>query len=274
MTAEIIAPENKFLAVNKAFSKQSEKFDDFDMSNPVLQDMRRQIYQHINEYLKPGSHILELNAGTGIDALYLATLGHTVHATDLSDGMVRQIKKKIFDENRGNSISVQQLSYDQLNLVRERDFNYVFSNFGGLNCIASLKNVTKHLPLLLLPGGRVTWVIMPPVCIWEMMAALSGNFKHAFRRFTSDGVVAHLEGEQFKTYYHSLRDIIESFGPDFKLIRAEGLGAVSPQPHHTRFVTSYPRLYKWLRSLDARVRHSFPFNRWADHLIVTMQYKG
>jgi ubiquinone/menaquinone biosynthesis C-methylase UbiE len=274
MTPEIIAPESTFNAVNKAFSKQSGKFDDFDVSNPILQDMRQQIYKHIDQYLKPASHILELNAGTGIDALHLASLGHAVHATDVSDGMVSQIRKKISDDNSSKRISVQQLSYDQLHLSCETNFDYVFSNFGGLNCIASLKDVTRHLPSLLRPGAHVTWVIMPTVCLWEIIGVLKGNFKHAFRRFNRDGVTAHLEGEYFKTYYHSLRDITEAFGPDFKLIETEGLGAISPQPHHTRFVMSYPRLYKWLRLLDARVRHSFPFNRWADHLIVTLQYKG
>ena len=57
--------------------------------------MREQVYAHVNNYLKPGSSILELNAGTGIDAVHFASLGHRVHATDLSSGMIKQIRDKM-----------------------------------------------------------------------------------------------------------------------------------------------------------------------------------
>jgi ubiquinone/menaquinone biosynthesis C-methylase UbiE len=268
--------QSQLYAVNKAFSRQSDEFDLIDHSNPILTDMRKQIYAHVGRFLNSSSRILELNAGTGIDAIHFVAQGHSVHATDLSDGMVRQIRMKMLAHQLEDRLTCQQLSFDALHELdfSARKFDFVFSNFGGLNCISDLTKVTRNLPSLLKKDAYVTWVIMPRVCLWEMAAILKGNVRHAFRRFSSDGVIAHLEGEHFKTYYHSLRDIIESLGPDFNFIKAEGLGAVSPQPHHTRFVASYPRLYKLLRSLDATVRNSFPFNRWADHLIVTVQYKG
>jgi hypothetical protein len=86
--------------------------------------------------------------------------------------------------------------------------------------------------------------------------------------------MAHLEGEYFKTYYHSLKDIRSAFGPSFELIESEGLAVFSPQPHVLNFPTRNPRLYKVMRWLDARVKSIFPFNRWADHIIVTFRYRG
>jgi ubiquinone/menaquinone biosynthesis C-methylase UbiE len=259
-------------AVNAAFSKQSLHFDTDDASNQVLQHMRYQVYEHVHKFLKPGSSMLELNAGTGIDALHFASLGHRVHATDLSDGMIAEIEKKIQRNNLSHLLSCQQLSFDQLQHVKSRGFDYCFSNFGGLNCIDNLHKVTRLLPALLKPGAYITWVIMPPVCLWELLGLLKGRTKKALRRFERNGTASHLEGEHFVTYYHSLEQIKDAFKEDFTFITSEGLAALTPQPHRPDFPKAHPKFYEGLRKLDAMVRTSFPFNRWADHIIVTFQY--
>ncbi len=262
-----------FVEVNKAFSNQSLHYDDDDIANPILQAWRQQVYDHVNQFIKPSSAILELNSGTGIDALHFVKQGHRVHCVELSNGMVREINRKIDTHNLETSLSVQQLSYEQLDQVKGK-FDYVFSNFGGLNCSSDLKKITKHLQALLNPEATVTWVIMPPVCLWEIAWMLKGNFKDALRRFHKNGVMAHLEGQYFKTYYFTLADIQKAFGENYKLLRCEGLGALSPPPSATNFVTKHPSLYKSLTRLDEKVRNHFPFNRWADHIVVTLKYLG
>lgn len=231
-----------------------------------------QVYDHLNHFLQPGSLILELNAGTGIDATHLVSIGHSVFAIDIADGMIAQIKNKIANRHLEESLACQKLSYEQLDKLQGKQFDYVFSNFGGLNCIDDLSKVTCHLPLLLKKGAYVTWVIMPPVCLWELLWLFKAMPKKAFRRLDKNGVRAHLEGEYFQTYYHSLSDIKKAFGPSFKLMRVEGLAALSPQPHQGNFPSRHPTLYRLLRKTDAWVRMGFPFNRWADHIIVTFQF--
>lgn len=258
-------------AVNRAFSKQSYNYDKEDEANPILKDMRQQVYSHLSRYLKPNSSILELNAGTGIDALHFIGQGHHVHATDLSTGMIQQIQHKISKYLLSNRLFCEQISYSELNNIKGQKFDYVFSNFGGLNCIADLKKVTTHLPALLNNGGYVTFVIMPPIYLWEMLWILKGDVRQAFRRFHKDGVMAHLEGEYFKTYYHSLSQIKKSFPPSFRFIETEGLCSVTPPPSHFNFPNKHSRLYKALQKMDATVRSTFPFNRWADHIIVTFK---
>ncbi|HEY0654971.1 MAG TPA: class I SAM-dependent methyltransferase [Chryseosolibacter sp.] len=258
-------------AVHDAFSKQSFHFDEEDASNPVLLRMRQQVYTHVSQYLKPRSKILELNAGTGIDAVHFVKQGHTVHATDVATGMIHQIHRKVANHHLHSSLTCQQLSYTDLADVEGSEFDFIFSNFGGLNCVDDLKKVTKHFAALLRDGGYVTLVIMPVVCPWE----IAGIFRHgkkALRRFRPQGVLAHLEGKYFQTYYHSLTSIRAAFDQRFTFIRSEGLAAVSAQPHNGKFPLTHPFLDKTLNQLDARVRNHFPFNRWADHLIVTLRY--
>jgi ubiquinone/menaquinone biosynthesis C-methylase UbiE len=258
-------------SVNEAFSKQSFHFDEEDAANPVLVRMRNQVYAHLKKYLKPNSKILELNAGTGIDAVHLVRSGHAVHATDLASGMIAQIERKITAYNLTASLTCEQLSYDQIDKVTKRNFDLIFSNFGGLNCIADLKKVTRHFPLLLREGSFITLVIMPVICPWEI-AGVFRYGKKALRRFRPQGVLAHLEGKYFQTYYHSLEAIKSAFDSRFTFIETEGLAALSPQPHKNKFPDEHPVLDSVLNQLDKRVRNHFPFNRWADHLIVTFQY--
>jgi SAM-dependent methyltransferase len=258
-------------SVNRAFSKQSVNYDHDDQQNKVLQDMRLQVYHHVAAFMKPQRSILELNSGTGIDALYFAQQGHSVYATDLSDGMIEQINLKIQRHQLQGQLTSQQLSYTELDKLNGKKFDYVFSNFGGLNCINDLARVTKYLPELLAPGSYVTWVIMPPVCLWELLSSFTGNGKRAFRRLNKNGVVAHLEGEYFKTYYFSLSQIKAAFGVKFKFVKSEGLCALSPPPSRGDFPSTHPTLYRTLRKLDSALNTIYPFNRWADHIIVTFQ---
>ncbi|HTE31817.1 MAG TPA: methyltransferase domain-containing protein [Chryseolinea sp.] len=261
-------------AVNRAFSKQSRHYDEDDQGNVILQNMRQQVYAHIQAYLKPGSHILELNAGTGIDALYLANSGHWVHATDLSTGMITQIEKRVNTPTAAGRISVQQLSYDRLDELKGMEFDYVFSNFGGLNCLQDLSVVTTQLSQLLRKGSYVTFVVMPRVYLWELLWIIKGQFKKALRRLNKNGVMAHLEGEYFKTYYHSLSAIRRAFPPTFEFIRSEGLCTISPPPGSHQFAPKHPAVYRQLKKGDRLLRRVFPFNRWADHIIVTFRLKS
>jgi len=259
-------------SVNRAFTKQSDGYDVYDASNNILIWMRKQVRGHVLKQLKKGDRILELNAGTGLDALFFAEQGHQVLATDLSDGMVKQIQQKITDRKLGDALQVQQCSYTELDRIGDSGFNYVFSNFGGLNCIPDLTKVIKHLPALLKPGAIVTFVIMPPVCPWEIGKVFKGKWKEAFRRFNKKGAPAHLEGEYFPTFYFSPVQAAASFGPEFKKIKLEGLGTFSPPPYAEKFPERYPAAYKILTWLDEKTS-LFPLCRsYADHFILSMEY--
>jgi len=261
---------NEWSAINRAFSKQAVHFDENDSANPILQAWRSKIYKHIEGFLKPGDRLLELNAGTGIDAFYFAEKGYAVHATDLSTGMVRQMEKKLV-ENPMPRFTYQQISVEHLDRLEQDRFEYVFSNFGGLNCVRDLSVVTQHLSDKLIPGAYLTWVVMPPVCPWEWLWILKGEWRDAFRRFQSDGAPARLEGELLQTYYHSHSDIRKALGSSFVAVKSEGLGVFSAPPSAMNFYKKYPGLYRQMNHADGILSRYFPFNHWGDHIIATFQ---
>ncbi len=272
MPAAAVEDRTNIERARQAFSAQAPAFDSYDESNIILQWMRRQVYQHEEAFLSPGDSILELNAGTGIDAVYFAQKGHPVLAIENADGMLHELRGKIRRLNLEERIRAADCSFTELDSLPDEKFDHVFSNFGGLNCIADLHLVTDSLPRLLNPGATVTFVIMPRVCSWELLHLFTGNTRLALRRFSPGGAIATIEHLQFLTYYYSPRDVVRSFDGRFKLLSLRGLASVSPPPYMTAFALRHRWLYNSLTWFDEHYSHIPPFNRWADHTIITMKY--
>jgi len=260
--------------VSIAFSRQSSSFDSIEANNEILQWMRKQIHAHCMRHFKTGNSILELNCGTGIDAVFFAGQGMRVHATDIADGMLHELRKKISEKNLSENISTENCSFTELRNLSKNNFDHIFSDFGGLNCVKEIDRVITSFDDLLKPGGTVTLVIMPPFCPWELALLFKGNFKTAFRRLKKNGAESHLEGEHFMSYYFSPKKIISCFGKKYSLLELQGLGSFVPPPYLDTFPQNHRGLFNKLKRLDEKWSHNFPFNRWADHFILTMKKKN
>jgi ubiquinone/menaquinone biosynthesis C-methylase UbiE len=259
--------------VKNAFSAQAPLFDGIQHGNPMLIWMRSVIHRHIEEYLKPGDSILDINAGTGIDAIHFAQEGHAVYAMDIAEGMVNEVKKKVSSLKLEHRITVEQRSFTNAAGLAPKKFDHIFSNFGGLNCVNDLASVVEQLQAVLKPNGYVTLVVMPPVCPWEILHILQGKWKLATRRLHRKGITAHIEGHFFTTYYHSVNRVVKSFGNDFDVVKVRGVASFSPPPYMERFPKKLPRFYAFLQACDEKFSAYPPFNRWADQCIVTMKMK-
>jgi len=263
-----------FDAVNNAFSKQSEIFNEIYTKNPITTWMRAQVRTHVMTGLKPGMKMLEINAGTGLDAVFFAQKGIHVHATDLSYGMITELEKAVKENQLENYMRVQQCSFTELSKTGKKDIDYIFSNFGGLNCINDLRIVTKQFPQILKHGGIVTVVIMPKISPWELLSFFKGNFKTAFRRFRKNGTPSTIEGAHFLTFYFSVSEIKKAFGKDFKIISLKGLASLSPPPYKEKWAIQNHRLYSFLTKFDEKFCSVFPFNHCADYIVATFRYIG
>ncbi|MDZ7343289.1 MAG: class I SAM-dependent methyltransferase [candidate division KSB1 bacterium] len=264
--------DKQFNNLNEAFSRQSVIYDAHEAHHPILQWMRHHVRTHVLSFLRPHDKMLELNAGTGLDAVFFANRGFKVHATDLADGMISQLKRKVDMLKLHNKITIQKCSFTDLEKIQSGPFDYIFSNFGGLNCVDDLTLVTNKMPALLSPGGFVTVVMMPPICPWELALIFRGHFKTAMRRLRRGGAQACIEGVNFISYYFSPRQVLKAFGKGFKKAKLQGLASVSPPPYMENFPKRYPTLYKFLIFVDKRISGLPPFNSWADHFILTVQY--
>src|SRR5580765_1437891 len=102
-----------------AFSKQAIIFDTIYDNDIIIQYKRKRVRDHVMRFLPPLSQILELNAGTGDDAVYFAQQGHTVHATDISTGMQEMLIKKIKQNRLENKITHEFCSFTELENLQD-----------------------------------------------------------------------------------------------------------------------------------------------------------
>ncbi len=258
--------------VSEAFSNQSEIFDKLDKANKLTEHLRNIYRSEIDKQAKPGSNILELNCGTGIDSIYFARQGHYLLSTDNAEGMLKKLQSKIDEEFLEEHIDAQRCSFTQLGLLADRKFDYIISNFGGLNCTDRLDKVLMQFSDRLNAGGKVTLVIMPKVSPWELVMVLKGKFKTAFRRFKKH-TPARVEGVHFSVYYYNPSYVKKVLEDDFDVLTLRGIYFAVPPEFYERFVERYPRLYKMLQRIENVLGKTFPFTYCCDHYMITLQKK-
>lgn len=260
------------IRVSEAFSAQAPVFDEAQHSNEILHWMRRQVHNQMERYLKPGDKILELNAGTGIDAVHFAHGGHTVVAVDYAAGMIEQMRKKAELNDLTEKISAYCCSFTDLKTVPVQSFDVIYSNFGGLNCIPDIGPVAAELRPFLRKGTLLFLTIMPPVCPWEILYAVRGRMRFAFRRLQKSGTTSRIEGRYFLSWYFTPREVKRAFGPDFTTVSLHGVASLTPPPYMLRLQRKFPRLLHTLMRMDEIVSAWPPFNQWADYFFITLRY--
>ena len=260
----------------RAFDKQSAVFDQIYSGNEIIQYKRNRVRQHVTDLMPASCNMLELNAGTGDDAIYFARLGHSIHATDISEGMQQVLKQKIPSRNLEGRISTEICSFTELEGLRYKGpFDYIFSNFAGLNCTSQIEKVLSSFSPLVKPGGFVTFVILPKFCLWETLLVFKGKFGTAFRRFFSKGGrKAHIEGEHFLCWYYNPSTIRKCLKHDFKIRRLEGLCTIVPPSYIEQFVKKHPRLFRILQRIEDRWKSMWPWRSIGDYYIISFQKKG
>ena len=263
-------------AAEKAFSKQAPLFDQLYAADTIIQYKRKRVREHVDHFISPGSQILELNAGTGEDAIYFAEQGHWVHATDISSGMQEMLRNKVNELQLNHKISTEICSFTALEkLQQEGPYDYIFSNFAGLNCTGRLGKVLNSFSYLLKPGGIVTLVLLPKFCLWELLLVFKGKFSTALRRLLSGrkGAKAHIEGEYFRCWYYNPSFIRKHLKKSFKVLSVEGLCTIVPPSYMENFAGKHPRLYDWLQQKENKLKNKWPWKMIGDYYIITLQKK-
>jgi ubiquinone/menaquinone biosynthesis C-methylase UbiE len=258
--------------ISEAFSRKALVYDQFGKGHTNLDRMRAIVRSQVCRLLNQGDAILELNAGTGADAVFFARQGYRVHAIDIAPGMIAQIHAKAAEQKLESLITVQRCSYTQLQNVKAGPFNLIFSNMGGLNCTHDLTVIARSLAKLLLPGGFAVLVVMPPVCPWELLHVLKVGLRPATRRLARGGRLSNVEGVSFLTYYYTPGQVQRAFGPDYFTSNLRGLSVFTPTADNKVFPSRHPRLFEILRRVDDRLSAFWPFNQFGDFFILTLRY--
>ena len=240
-------------------------------SNYIDISRRNFIRNEVALYLKPSDVILEINAGSGIDAVYFAQNGNQILATDIATASENYISKKI-ERLQLQNLEFKKCSFTDLYTLNKKKFNYIFSNYGGLNCIDNLKLVFDQFDDLLHPNGYISLVIMPPYYPVEMLTILKGN-KDAFRRLNKNGTIANVENQKIETFYYTPNQVKIALGQKFKHINTLNIGTFYPSSHyqwatkHKKIMSKLIHLDEWMNKLP------LPIKGIGDYYMITFQKK-
>ena len=261
------------------FDHIASAYDSVFTRSAIGQLQRKHVWKHVEKAIPHlnGFEMLELNCGTGEDAVLFGERGFNIVATDISGEMLKVTQKKAEQFSMQHRISSHYLDLESFDeTLFDKKFDLVFSNFGGLNCInpESMKKLLDKLPLILNPGGRFIAVIMPKFCAWETFYFMMRfQFRKAFRRLTSKEVITDLNGVSLKTWYYHPSEIKKWSRDNFKLVSIKPIGIALPPSYLEKFFTFRKRLLLRLNGVEKRIGKFSLFAGMADHFVIDLKLK-
>jgi SAM-dependent methyltransferase len=256
------------------FDAVADEYDARFTDSLIGRAQRESVWREMDLRFQPGQRVLEINCGTGVDALRLATRGIQVLACDASKEMVALARRRLRGSARRNHVEFRTLEIERLGqLEEEGPFDGVLSNFAGLNCVADLAGVAHDLAQLVRPGGKAILCLFGRCCLWEMLwYTLRGDLKKVFRRLQNKSIVANLApGHSVLVRYPSVGSLRRCFWPYFRLVSWKGTGVAVPPSYLEHWAVRFPRLFKLAARVDPLLGRCPGLRGLADHVVVVFE---
>jgi SAM-dependent methyltransferase len=232
------------------------------------------ILQSYNRTLK----ILEINCGTGEDALYFAEMGHAVFATDASAVMIEKAQQKLYASKiKSDQIKFIQCGFGGLtDHFKNEKFDFVFSNFGGINCIDenAVKKLSKDLSSITTLNGYLFLTVMSRLCLWEIFYySFKRKFSSAFRR-QKKFINFKVNSSSMPVFYYSPQSLKKLFQSEFKPVRTYPVGLFIPPSYlEKQFLNRRHWLARLSRWEEIWGKY-FLFSSLADHFCIVLKRNG
>lgn len=265
------------MATEKAFDKAALNYDSEFTDTAVGRLQRNRVWNYLRANFSSSEfpRVLELNCGTGEDAIWLSRHGFRVVATDLSSEMIQIATRKA-------QIAKQKVEFDVCsfenvgNKFAPGSFDLVLSDFGGLNCIdeKQIRLLAENLSVLLRPGGRFVAVVMSDDCTFEKLYFnRKGERTKAARRKDKNGTVTVIENETFTTWYYSPDKFSALVNHVFTKRKTKAVGWMIPPSYLNPFFLRRPVLLRALNALENSIGNISAFARKADHFLIDLVRK-
>ena len=252
----------------------AEKYDASFSESLTGKEQRNQSRKHLWRFLsgKKNLQVLEINCGTGEDAFWLASLGHTVTATDQSAEMIRMAENKSRDHLQNNFPRFIQCSFEELaNTFPEKQYDLIFSNFAGLNCVepGKLADLKTGIQSLLKENGRLAVVLFGKYTVWETFYyLLKADFRKAFRRWSHKEKSVLLAGDVYQpVYYYSPSRFTKLLRPMKRELK-KPVGVAVPPSYLEQAMQKRTGLFRFLTNLDRRLCRFSVMSSIADHTFL------
>jgi SAM-dependent methyltransferase len=270
------SPANVLLQLNEtrgAFDSVAADYDGDRGNNAAIQDMRMEMWRWLDAMFAPGSRLLDLGCGTGLDAARMALHGYSVTATDWSPEMVRRTRDRAQGERVPDRVLPVNVGAHELHRLGEAaSYDGAYSNLGALNCVPELGDVSRECARLLKPGGKLVFTVIGRLCPWEAAYYLwRRRWARVKVRYARGLVPVSLNKCTVWTRYYTPREFYQPFRSHFRLTHYRGLCVFVPPPYLMGIRQKHWQCYQRLWRIDRGVA-GWPLLRGiGDHFLIVMR---
>jgi len=254
------------------FDDLAEQYDLLFTRSLTGMAQRKIVWRYLRRRIFPGIEILEVNCGTGEDAIYLSGLDCRVTATDASAGMILQCLSKVQIISSTDVPVFKQAAINELDtLIGGKKFDLIFSNFSGLNCLnrEEMRDAAERFHSFLKPGGRLIFVVFGTKCLCEKLYFLvKGRRKEMNRRSSKNPVYVPLVNSGIQIYYYSPAEVRKYFGGFFRITRTRPVGLFIPPTYLDPFLMRRKIFFRILSFADRLAGLFSFFSNLADHYLI------
>ena len=263
--------ETQLLDTQRAFDSVAADYDGPKGNNALIQRMRETVWRTLTDTCTPRARLLDLGCGTGIDALELARRGYAVLATDWSPQMVERTRARAAAAGLSDRVTTAHIGLQELDRLRGKQFDGIYSNFGPLNCAPDLDAVARSCAVLLRPGGKLVFSVIGRICPWEFgYYMLRGRPERARVRGTRGVVPVNMNKHTIWAFYYTPREFYRAFAPDFALSGYQALSLFLPPPYLIRLYERARPLCTALGWLDDRLGALPLLRDMGDHFLIVL----
>jgi SAM-dependent methyltransferase len=274
MTAERALPLGSYSgsAAGAAFDHIALDYDQIFTNSVIGRAQRNAVWAVLTRTFKKKARILELNCGTGEDAIFLAGNDISVFACDASAQMIARAEHRLRQMSTEVPVFFRELCTERIGEINpETQFDGAFSNFSGLNCIADLEAVAASLANLVKQGGRLVLCFSTRFCLIEILYLLAlGQWRKAGRRCSGSTQVT-LGNARFTVYYPTIRRIRRAFAADFRLYSCTGIGVTVPPSYLEGWARKHPALFRILGRLEEPLAKCPILRSTGDHVLLCFE---
>lgn len=217
-----------------AFDLAAGDYDQAEAANWIVQRMRATSVNRLRATFPLGSRLLDIGAGTGTEAIALASEGRALVAVEPSRAMLDRLDAKAAaaDVAIASHMLPARRVADLVETHGRASFDGAYSSFGALNLEPDLAPVADGLARLIRPGGRLVLSLMAGWPLPEIaLHLLRLRLREAFRRRADTALVPVAAGIRSPTYFHRPRRVREAFAPTFVIDREQALALLLPPPY-------------------------------------------
>jgi ubiquinone/menaquinone biosynthesis C-methylase UbiE len=259
-------------AAGAAFDRIAEDYDQRFTDTLIGRAQRDTVWRVLARTWKKNDRVLELNCGTGEDAVFLASNGISVLACDASRQMIAKAQQRLQHHPHRLPVFFCELPTERVGeLDPEMKFDGAFSNFSGLNCIADLTAVASSLAGLTEENGKLILCFSTRFCLIETLYFLArGQLSKALRRCKGYTEVV-LDGARFTVYYPTIRQIRRAFAPAFRLYSCIGIGVSVPPSYLEGWAHKHPGLFRIIRRTERLLARLPILRSTGDHVLLCFE---